>query len=79
MMEGGWQLAVTCACAVPELGTGHVGVVLGLLLVARRQRVVGVLLLALGLMPLLLLSPESPSPRAGETGLHGTTLVLAVL
>lgn len=63
---------MACACALP-------GVALGALLVGRRRRLVGVLLIALGLMPLALLSPESPGPIAGAPGPHGMDLVLAVL
>ena len=65
----GWQLAVAGACAVP-------GVSLGLLLVLRRQWVVGVLLVALGLLPLALLSPDTASP--GGSPPHGFALFLAV-
>jgi hypothetical protein len=64
-----WQTALAGLCAAP-------GVVLGLVLVVRRQRVVGALLVLLGAMPLLLLSPESTAP--GSTS-HGADLVLEVM
>jgi signal transduction histidine kinase len=64
-----WQTALAGLCAAP-------GVVLGLVLVVRRQRVVGALLVLLGAMPLLLLSPESSAP--GSTP-HGTALLLEVM
>jgi len=67
----GWQIAAACACAAP-------GVVLGLLLVVRRQYVVGVLLVALGVLPLILLSPDPASPRPGAAALHGADLAIAV-
>jgi signal transduction histidine kinase len=65
----GWQIAVACVAAVP-------GVVLGLLLVLRRQWVVGALLVAVGLSPLVLLSPDSAVPGGSEP--RGFALVLAV-
>ncbi len=65
----GWQIGVACVAAVP-------GVVLGLLLVLRRQWVVGALLVAVGLLPLVLLSPDSAVP--GGSAPRGFALVLAV-
>ena len=65
----GWQVATACACAAP-------GLLLGALLVLRRQRVVGSLLVLLGVMPLLLLSPDS---TASSSSPHGLGLVPAVL
>jgi len=66
----GWEIAAVCAFAAP-------GVVLGLLLLLRRQRVVGALLLALGLLPLVLLLPDSAV--SGGSPPHGLALVLAVV
>lgn len=66
----GWQIAVASTCALP-------GVSLGLLLVLRRQWVVGALLVALGLLPLALLSPDSPA--TGGSPPHGFALLLAVV
>jgi hypothetical protein len=67
----GWEIAAAVACCAPGVGVG-------LLLVYRRQFVIGALLLALGALPLLLLSPDAPAPAAGSASLHGVPLVLAV-
>lgn len=66
----GWQIAAACASAAP-------GVVLGLLLLLRRQRLVGALLVALGLLPLVLLLPDSAVSRGSPP--QGFALVLAVV
>jgi len=55
---------------------GAPGVVLGLLVMLRGPRVVGVLLMALGLLPLVMLSPDSAV--AGGSPPHGLGLLLAV-
>ncbi|TCN41701.1 signal transduction histidine kinase [Kribbella orskensis] len=65
----GWQVAVAGVAGAP-------GVVLGLLLLLRGPRVVGALLVALGLLPLALLSPDSSV--AGRSPPHGLGLLLAV-
>ncbi len=67
-----WQIAIACACAAP-------GVLLGLFLILRRQRVVGSLLVAVGAMPLLVLSPDSQGSAPQGSSLHGVDLLLAVL
>src|SRR6266540_1663116 len=66
----GWQIAAACASAAT-------GVVLGLLLLLRRQRLVGALLVALGLLPLVLLLPDSAVSRGSPP--QGFALVLAVV
>jgi hypothetical protein len=58
------------------LTAGLPGVLVGLLLMVRRPRVIGVLLIVLGLLPLTLLSPD---PGAGTAPPHGLALVLAVI
>src|SRR6266508_739337 len=65
----GWQVALAVAAGAP-------GVLLGALVFARGRRVVGVLLVALGLLPLTLLSPDS---QAVGSPPHGLALVLAVM
>jgi signal transduction histidine kinase len=45
----------------------------------RRQRVIGFLLIALGAMPVLLLSPESPTPSGAGEGVRGLDLVVSVI
>ena len=65
----GWQVALAGLAGAP-------GVVLGLLLLLRGPRVVGALLVALGLLPLALLS--SDSTVAGGSPPHGLGLLLAV-
>jgi hypothetical protein len=54
----GWQIAAAFVCGTP-------GVVLGLLLVMRRQLVVGCLLVAVGILPLALLSANTAGPGSG--------------
>lgn len=66
----GWQIAVAGTCGLP-------GVSLGLLLLLHRQWMVGGLLVALGLLPLALLSPDSPA--TGGSPPHGFALLLAVV
>jgi len=65
----GWQVALAVAAGAP-------GVLLGALVFARGPRIVGVLLVALGLLPLTLLSPHS---QATGSPPHGLALVLAVM
>jgi signal transduction histidine kinase len=65
----GWQVALAGLAGAP-------GVVLGLLLLLRGPRVVGALLVALGLLPLTLLSPDPTV--AGGSPPHGLGLLLAV-
>jgi hypothetical protein len=65
----GWQIAAACAGSAP-------GIVLGLLLVLRRQRVVGALLVGVGLLPVVLLSPDAVV--SGGSAPHGFALFLAV-
>ena len=65
----GWEVALAVAAGAP-------GVLLGLLLVARGPRFVGVLLVALGLLPLALLSTESTASSGSPP--HGLAFVLAV-
>jgi signal transduction histidine kinase len=65
----GLQLGVALAAGLP-------GLAVGLLLTARGPRIIGVLLVVLGLLPLTLLSPDS---RVGGTPPHGFALVLAVV
>jgi signal transduction histidine kinase len=68
----GWQIAAALACAAP-------GVVVGLLLAVRRQRVVGCLLVALGALPLLILTPDTQPAHGASAGLSGLDLFAAVL
>jgi signal transduction histidine kinase len=68
----GWQIAAAFACGTP-------GVVLGLLLVVRRQLVVGCLLVAVGILPLALLSANTAVPDPGGSGPPGLGLFLAVV
>jgi signal transduction histidine kinase len=67
--------------AVPQVGlalsVGLPGVLVGLFLLVRGPRVIGALLVALGLLPLALLSPDSGVGH-GEAP-HGFVLVLAVM
>lgn len=63
----GWQVALAVAAGAP-------GVLLGVLVFARGPRVVGVLLVVLGLLPLIVLAPAT---RAGGPPPHGMALVLA--
>jgi signal transduction histidine kinase len=65
----GWQVALAVAVAAP-------GILLGLLLIARGPRVVGVLLVLLGLLPLTLLGPDG---QTGGAPPHGLAFVLAVM
>ena len=65
----GWQVPLAVAAGVP-------GVLLGVLVFARGPRVVGVLLVMLGLLPLALLGPES---QTGGPPPHGLAFVLAVM
>jgi signal transduction histidine kinase len=65
----GWQIAAVCALGAP-------GLILGVLLVVRRQWVVGALLVALGVLPLALLTPDSVVSSGSAP--HGFALVLAV-
>jgi signal transduction histidine kinase len=65
----GWQVALVVAAGAP-------GVLLGVLVFARGPRVVGVLLVLLGLLPLTLLGPDN---QTGGTPPHGLALVLAVM
>jgi signal transduction histidine kinase len=65
----GWQIALAVAAGAP-------GVLLGALVFARGPRIVGVLLVALGLLPLTLLGPDS---QTGGSPPHGLALVLAVM
>ena len=66
----GWQIASVCAAAAP-------GVVLGGLLLLRRQLVVGALLVMLGLLPLMLLLPDSSV--SGAEPPSGVAYVVAVV
>ncbi|MCA1656141.1 MAG: sensor histidine kinase [Actinobacteria bacterium] len=66
----GLQVGLAFAAGVP-------GVLVGLFLLVRGPRVVGVLLILLGLLPLVLLSPDSGV--AGGVPPHGFALVLAVM
>ena len=63
-----WQFAAACAVGAP-------GLVLGALLVSRRQWVVGALLLLLGLLPFSLLAPD---PELSGPPPQGLGLALAV-
>jgi len=65
----GWQVALAGVAGAP-------GIALGLLLSVRGPRVVGALLVALGLLPLALLSPDPAV--AGGSPPHGLGLLLAV-
>lgn len=65
----GWQVALAVAAGAP-------GVLLGALVFARGPRIVGALLVALGLLPLTLLGPDS---QTGTSPPHGLALVLAVI
>ncbi len=64
----GWQLIAACAVAAP-------GLVLGALLVWRRQWVVGGLLFVMGVLPFSLLAPDTELSGSPP---HGLGLVLAV-
>ncbi len=64
-----WQLAAACAVGAP-------GLVLGALLVSKRQWVIGALLAVLGLLPFALLSPD---PDLAGPPPHGLDLLLAVM
>jgi signal transduction histidine kinase len=68
----GWQVAAACACAAP-------GIILGVLLAVRRQWTIGSLLIALGAMPLVLLSPDSSGQPAGTSTPQGIHFIVAVL
>jgi hypothetical protein len=68
----GWQVAAACACAAP-------GIILGVLLAVRRQWTIGTLLIALGAMPLVLLSPDSSGQPAGASTPQGIHFIVAVL
>jgi signal transduction histidine kinase len=59
------------------LSAGLPGVLVGLFLLVRGPRVIGVLLLLLGLLPLVLLSPDTSV--GGARPPHGVDLVLAVM
>jgi signal transduction histidine kinase len=59
------------------LSAGGPGVLVGLFLLVRRPRVIGVLLMLLGLLPLVLLSGDSGV--AGAEPPHGLALALAVM
>lgn len=65
----GWQVALAVAAGAP-------GVLLGALVFARGPRVVGALLVMLGLLPLILLAPSN---QAGGPTPHGLALVLAIM
>ena len=65
----GWQIALAVIVGAPS-------VVLGVLLLARGPRVVGFLLVALGLLPFALLSPDSAVSDGSPP--HGLALLLAV-
>jgi signal transduction histidine kinase len=65
----GWQVALAVIAGAP-------GVLLGTLVFARGPRVVGVLLVMLGLLPLTLLGPDH---QTGGAPPHGPALVLAVM
>ena len=63
-----WQIAIACACAAP-------GVLLGLFLILRRQRVVGSLLVAVGAMK----NSALAHPPSGKLAANAAWLVLAVM
>jgi signal transduction histidine kinase len=65
----GWQVALAVVAGAP-------GVLLGALVFARGPRIVGVLLVMLGLLPLTLLGPGSTD---GGTPPHGLAYALAVM
>jgi signal transduction histidine kinase len=69
-MMTGLQLALALTAGLP-------GVMVGLLLIVRGPRIIGVLLVVLGLLPLTLLSPDSQV--GGTAQPQGFALVLAVI
>jgi signal transduction histidine kinase len=66
----GWQIGLAGLAGAP-------GVVLGVLVMLRGPRFIGALLLALGLLPLVLLSPDSAV--AGRSPPHGLDMLFAVI
>lgn len=65
----GWEVALA-------VGAGAPGVLLGVLVLARGPRVVGALLVLLGLLPLTLLAPDA---QTGGPAPHGLALIVAVM
>src|SRR4051812_33940768 len=66
----GLQLALALSAGLP-------GVLVGLFLLMRGPRVIGMLVLLLGLLPLALLSPDTAV--SGSQPPHGPALMLAVM